>query len=57
MILAAALSTGCLLVIDGFISGASALIAKAICPKAVSFMIAGHRSFEQGRSCTVASWP
>lgn len=35
-------------VIDGFISGAGALIASKLSPTATSFMIAGHKSVEQG---------
>ncbi len=34
--------------IDGFISTAGALIAQALCPKAVDYMIAAHQSVEQG---------
>jgi nicotinate-nucleotide--dimethylbenzimidazole phosphoribosyltransferase len=35
-------------VIDGFISAAGALIAHALCPTAAEYMIAAHRSVEQG---------
>jgi nicotinate-nucleotide--dimethylbenzimidazole phosphoribosyltransferase len=35
-------------VIDGFISTAGALIAHALCPTAAEYMIAAHRSVEQG---------
>ncbi|MHB8092273.1 MAG: nicotinate-nucleotide--dimethylbenzimidazole phosphoribosyltransferase [Syntrophales bacterium] len=35
-------------VIDGFISTAGALIASALCPTARQYMIAAHRSVEQG---------
>jgi len=35
-------------VIDGFISTAGALIADALCPTARQYMIAAHRSVEQG---------
>jgi nicotinate-nucleotide--dimethylbenzimidazole phosphoribosyltransferase len=35
-------------VIDGFISTAGALIAHALCPMASQYMIAAHRSVEQG---------
>ena len=35
-------------VIDGFISTAGALIAQAISPKAVDYMVAGHQSEEPG---------
>lgn len=35
-------------VIDGFISGAAALIAATLAPAATNYMIAGHRSVERG---------
>lgn len=35
-------------VLDGFISGAAALIAHALCPAARDYMIASHRSAERG---------
>ena len=35
-------------VVDGFISTAGALIAHALCPAAAEYMIAAHRSVEQG---------
>jgi len=35
-------------VVDGFISTAGALIAHALCPTAVEYMIAAHRSVEKG---------
>ncbi len=35
-------------VIDGFISGAAALIAATLCPQAIAYMIAGHQSVEIG---------
>jgi nicotinate-nucleotide--dimethylbenzimidazole phosphoribosyltransferase len=34
--------------IDGFISTAGALVAQAICPTAIDYVIAAHRSVEQG---------
>ena len=37
-------------VLDGFISGAAALIAARISPKAVDFMLAGHISQERGHA-------
>ena len=36
------------LILDGFISGASMLIAQALCPTARDYMIASHRSAEKG---------
>ncbi|MEX3614837.1 nicotinate-nucleotide--dimethylbenzimidazole phosphoribosyltransferase [Paenibacillus glucanolyticus] len=38
---------GCPVIIDGFISSAAALVAKSICPDALSYMIASHVSHEQ----------
>ncbi|MBW1941436.1 MAG: nicotinate-nucleotide--dimethylbenzimidazole phosphoribosyltransferase [Deltaproteobacteria bacterium] len=35
-------------VIDGFISGAGALIAHGLCPATSDYVFAGHRSLEQG---------
>ncbi len=35
-------------VIDGFVSGAAALIAAELCPQVKSYMIAGHQSVEIG---------
>ncbi|MNE58354.1 Nicotinate-nucleotide--dimethylbenzimidazole phosphoribosyltransferase [compost metagenome] len=35
-------------VLDGFISGAAALVAKALAPDSVHYMIASHISGEQG---------
>ncbi len=35
-------------VLDGFVSGAAALIACALCPGAVGYLIASHRSVEPG---------
>ena len=35
-------------VIDGFISGAAALIAAGLCPRSTDYMIAGHCSVEPG---------
>ena len=36
------------LVIDGFISGAAALLADRLAPAVRSYLIAGHRSVERG---------
>lgn len=35
-------------VVDGFISTAGAMIARALCPQAGDFIVAAHRSVEQG---------
>jgi nicotinate-nucleotide--dimethylbenzimidazole phosphoribosyltransferase len=35
-------------IIDGFISGAAALIAAGLCPQCINYMIAGHCSVEPG---------
>lgn len=37
-------------VIDGFISGAAALVAAKVCPAVRQYMIAGHSSVEQGHA-------
>ncbi|MCE5263598.1 MAG: nicotinate-nucleotide--dimethylbenzimidazole phosphoribosyltransferase [Deltaproteobacteria bacterium] len=42
-------------VVDGFISTAGALIAHALCPTAVEYMIAAHRSVEQGHRIALAT--
>ena len=47
LILGAA-SMGKPVLIDGFISTAGALIAQGLCPAAADYMIAAHRSVEQG---------
>ncbi|HWQ71431.1 MAG TPA: nicotinate-nucleotide--dimethylbenzimidazole phosphoribosyltransferase [Desulfitobacteriaceae bacterium] len=41
-------------VVDGFISSAAALVAKALAPAAVDYMIAAHRSREYGHSLLLA---
>lgn len=38
------------LVVDGFISTAAALVARTLCPAALDYMFAGHRSEEPGHS-------
>jgi len=40
-------------VVDGFISGAAALIAAGLAPAAVPYMIAGHLSVEGGHACAL----
>jgi nicotinate-nucleotide--dimethylbenzimidazole phosphoribosyltransferase len=44
----AAAASGVPVVLDGVISDAAALIASALCPPAVDYMIASHRSVEPG---------
>lgn len=39
--------------VDGFISAAAALIARGLCPRAVEYMIAGHRSVEPGQTAAL----
>jgi nicotinate-nucleotide--dimethylbenzimidazole phosphoribosyltransferase len=41
-------------VLDGFISGAAALIAVTICPRVRDYLIAGHRSAEPGHEACLA---
>ncbi|MBT4515087.1 MAG: nicotinate-nucleotide--dimethylbenzimidazole phosphoribosyltransferase [Chloroflexi bacterium] len=43
-------SRGSAVVIDGFISGAAALIATGLCPALGDYLFAGHRSAEAGHS-------
>ncbi len=42
-------------VVDGFISGAAALVARALCPSARDYMIASHVSAERGHRAALAS--
>jgi nicotinate-nucleotide--dimethylbenzimidazole phosphoribosyltransferase len=41
-------------ILDGFISGAAALIAFTLCPRVREFMIASHRSAEPGHAAVLA---
>jgi nicotinate-nucleotide--dimethylbenzimidazole phosphoribosyltransferase len=41
-------------VVDGFIATAGALVAAALAPGAVAYMIAGHRSAEPGHDAALA---
>jgi nicotinate-nucleotide--dimethylbenzimidazole phosphoribosyltransferase len=41
-------------VLDGFISGAAALIAVLLCPPVRGYLIAGHRSVEPGHEACLA---
>ncbi len=41
--------------LDGVIAGAAALVAAALCPDAVHYMVAGHRSTEPGASRALAA--
>jgi nicotinate-nucleotide--dimethylbenzimidazole phosphoribosyltransferase len=41
--------------LDGVIAGAAALAAAALCPDAVHYMVAGHRSTEPGASRVLAA--
>ena len=45
-----AASRNCAVIVDGFISGAAALIAWRICPAVAERMIAAHRSVEPGHN-------
>lgn len=42
-------------VLDGVIACAAALAAAALCPEAVHYMVAGHRSTEPGASCALSA--
>ncbi len=43
------------IVVDGFISGAAALVAHALCPSSRDYMIASHLSAERGHRAALAS--
>jgi nicotinate-nucleotide--dimethylbenzimidazole phosphoribosyltransferase len=45
-----AASRNCAVVVDGFISGAAALIAWRLCPVVAERFIGGHRSVEPGHN-------
>ena len=45
-----AASRNCAVIVDGFISGAAALIAWRLCPAIAGRMIAAHRSVEPGHN-------
>ena len=45
---------GVAVVVDGFISGAAALIASELAPKVKDYMFAGHRSTEPGHEVMLA---
>ncbi len=45
----AAASTGCCVVLDGIISTAAGLLAYLICPEIKEYLIAGHKSVENGQ--------
>lgn len=44
----------CAVLLDGFISGASALLAQGLCDAARDYMIASHRSAEQGHKAVLS---
>jgi nicotinate-nucleotide--dimethylbenzimidazole phosphoribosyltransferase len=41
--------------VDGYISGAAALIARSLCPKSVQYMIASHLSADSGHAYMLSS--
>jgi nicotinate-nucleotide--dimethylbenzimidazole phosphoribosyltransferase len=43
------------IVVDGFISGAGALVARGLCPASVDYMIAGHLSGDEGHRIMLAT--
>jgi len=49
-----AAASGVAVVVDGFISAAGALVAAALTPQCVPYMIAGHRSVEIGHAHALA---
>ena len=42
--------------VDGFISTAGALIARALCPTSIEYVIAAHRSVEPGHRAMHHCW-
>ena len=49
----AAAANGCCVVLDGIISTAAGLIAYLICPAVQGYLVAGHRSVEQGQQAAL----
>jgi len=49
----AAAAKGCCVVLDGIISTAAGLIAYLICPAVQGYLVAGHRSVEQGQQAAL----
>jgi nicotinate-nucleotide--dimethylbenzimidazole phosphoribosyltransferase len=47
-------ATRCVVLLDGFVTGAAALVAARLAPAAVGFMVASHRSPEPGHALVLA---
>ncbi|MFW6774892.1 nicotinate-nucleotide--dimethylbenzimidazole phosphoribosyltransferase [Nocardioides sp. CPCC 205120] len=47
-------AAGVPVVLDGFIAGSAALVAQALAPEVTAYLVAGHRSAEQGHSAALA---
>ncbi|MPZ94123.1 MAG: nicotinate-nucleotide--dimethylbenzimidazole phosphoribosyltransferase [Propionibacteriales bacterium] len=50
-----AAARGVPVVLDGVIAGAAALVVQALCPEAVGYCVAGHRSAEPGHTLALAA--
>ena len=49
-----AAAEGCVVLLDGFVTGAAALVAARLAPAAAGFMVASHRSPEPGHALVLA---
>jgi nicotinate-nucleotide--dimethylbenzimidazole phosphoribosyltransferase len=49
-----AAAEGCVILLDGFVTGAAALVAARLAPEAAGFMVASHRSPEPGHAFVLA---
>lgn len=49
-----AAAEGCVVLLDGFVTGAAALVAARLAPEAAGFMVASHRSPEPGHALVLA---
>jgi nicotinate-nucleotide--dimethylbenzimidazole phosphoribosyltransferase len=47
-------ATRCVVLLDGFVTGAAALVAARLAPAAAGFMVASHRSPEPGHALVLA---
>jgi nicotinate-nucleotide--dimethylbenzimidazole phosphoribosyltransferase len=47
-------AAGCVVLLDGFVTGAAALVAARLAPAAAGFMVASHRSPEPGHALVLA---
>ncbi|WP_277498218.1 MULTISPECIES: nicotinate-nucleotide--dimethylbenzimidazole phosphoribosyltransferase [unclassified Nocardioides] len=47
-------AAGVPVVLDGYIAGSAALVAQALAPEVTAYLVAGHRSAEQGHTAALA---